>query len=86
MSPSVSCEICHQRLLFRCWHRGTQEIDLILGPFAEKSLAQFDSAQLHRFEQLLDCSDTDLFDWITGRRAPPPPFDHDVMALLRASL
>jgi len=32
-----------QRLLFRCWHRGTQESDLILGPFAERSLANLDT-------------------------------------------
>ena len=32
-------EVRRRRLLFRCWHRGTQEIDLLLGPFAETSLA-----------------------------------------------
>jgi len=71
------------RLLFRCWHRGTQESDLILGPFAERSLANLDSAQLDRFEALLDCTDPDLFDWIFGCSAPPPEHDHDVMHLLR---
>ena len=50
------------RLLFRCWHRGTQESDLILGPFAEGSLDTLDSGQLGRFEALLDCTDPDLFD------------------------
>ena len=72
-----------RRLLFRCWHRGTQESDLILGPFAERSLASLDSAQLDRFEALLDCTDPDLFDWIFGCSAPPPEHDHDVMHLLR---
>jgi antitoxin CptB len=72
-----------RRLLFRCWHRGTQESDLILGPFAERSLANLDSAQLDRFEALLDCTDPDLFDWIFGCSAPPPEHDHDVMHLLR---
>jgi hypothetical protein len=53
-------EIRRRRLLFRCWHRGTQEIDLLLGSFAEASLAGFDSAQLGRFEALLDCPDADV--------------------------
>ena len=79
-------DIRHRRLLFRCWHRGTQEIDLLLGSFAETSLAGFDSAQLDRFEALLDCADADMFDWITGRSTPPPAYDHDVMRLLRSSL
>jgi succinate dehydrogenase flavin-adding protein (antitoxin of CptAB toxin-antitoxin module) len=50
-------DLRRQRLLFRCWHRGTQESDLILGPFAETSLKGFDSSQLDRLEALLDCAD-----------------------------
>jgi antitoxin CptB len=72
-----------RRLLFRCWHRGTQESDLILGRFAEVHLAGFDSAQLDRFEALLECTDPDLFDWIIGGFPPPKEYDHDVMRLLR---
>jgi antitoxin CptB len=45
-----------RRLLFRCWHRGTQENDLILGSFAQQSLNNLDGAQLDRFEALLDCT------------------------------
>lgn len=78
-------EIRRKRLLFRCWHRGTQEIDLIFGRFAENSLAGFGTPQLDRFEALLDCTDADLFDWVTGRCTPPTAYDHDVMRLLRAS-
>jgi antitoxin CptB len=56
--PDVRCK----RLLFRCWHRGTQESDLILGSFAESSLKSLDNAQLGPFEALLDCTDPELFD------------------------
>jgi antitoxin CptB len=76
-------EVCCRRLLFRSWHRGTQESDLILGSFAETSLANLDSAQLDRFEALLECTDPDLFDWIFGGSTPPSEYDHDVMGLLR---
>jgi antitoxin CptB len=72
-----------RRLLFRCWRRGTQESDLILGSFAEGSIETLDSGQLGRFEALLDCTDPDLFDWIFGVSDPPPEHDHDVMQLLR---
>ena len=78
-------DLRRRRILFRSWHRGTQEVDLLLGPFAERSLASFDSGQLDRFEALLDCTDVDLFDWVTGRSTPPPAYDHDVMRLLRSS-
>jgi antitoxin CptB len=76
-------DLRRQRLLFRCWHRGTQESDLILGPFAETSLKGFDGSQLERLEALLDCTDPDLFDWILGGFTPPPEHDHDVIQMLR---
>jgi antitoxin CptB len=72
-----------RRLLFRSWRRGTQESDFVLGSFADTFLTSFDSNQLDRFEALLYCADTDLFDWIFGGSAPPPEHDHDVMHLLR---
>jgi antitoxin CptB len=78
--PDIRC----RRLLFQCWHRGTQESDFILGAFAEDHLKTLDGDQLGRFEALLDCIDPDLFDWIFGVGDPPPEHDHDVMALLRS--
>ena len=83
--PGDDAEIRRKRLLFRCWHRGTQEIDLIFGRFAENSLAGLGTRQLDRFEALLDCTDADLFDWVTGRCTPPLAYDDDVMHMLRSS-
>ncbi|SED23150.1 succinate dehydrogenase assembly factor 2 [Bradyrhizobium erythrophlei] len=77
-------DIRGRRLLFRCWHRGTQESDLILGSFAERSLETLNSDQIGRFEALLNCTDPDLFDWIFGVSDPPPEHDNDVMELLRS--
>ena len=78
-SPS---EIRRKRLLFRSWHRGTRESDLILGRFADAHLAGFTEAQLDRYEALLDCADADIFDWVSGRTAPPPEHTHDVTRFL----
>jgi len=72
-----------KRLLFKCWHRGTQESDLLLGSFADSCLADLDENQLSRFETLLNCSDPDLFDWILSGSAPPTEHDHDVLRMLR---
>jgi antitoxin CptB len=79
---TLSPEIRRKRLSFRSWHRGTQESDLILGRFADAHLAGFDEAQLDRYEALLDCTDADIFDWVSGRAEPPPEHDHDVTRLL----
>jgi antitoxin CptB len=81
---TASPDIRRKRLLFRSWHRGTREADLILGSFAEANLAAFDDTRLDRYEALLECPDADLFDWIIGRAAPPPEYDTDVTRLLLA--
>lgn len=74
-----------KRILYRARHRGMQETDLLLGRFAERRLAELSPGQLDRFEALLDQPDNDLFDWITGKRQAPSAFDHDVLAMLKAS-
>ena len=43
-----------KRLLFRSWHRGTKEADLIMGSFAEAHLAGFSEAELDEFEKCID--------------------------------
>jgi antitoxin CptB len=75
-------EIRRKRLLFRSWHRGTRESDLILGRFADAHIDGLNEAQLDRYEALLDCADADIFDWVSGRAAPPLEHDHDVTRLL----
>jgi len=72
-----------KRLLFRARYRGTQELDLIIGRFAERHLGELTDAQLDVFEALIHSSEPALFDWITGREPVPPAHDTDVMTLLR---
>jgi antitoxin CptB len=81
---SDDIETRRKRLLYRSWHRGTREADLILGRFAAAHLAQFDEGRLDRWEALLECADADVYDWVTGRTAPPAAHDHDVLRLLIA--
>jgi antitoxin CptB len=73
-----------RRLRYRAWHRGTREMDLILGPFADARLEAMSEAELDRFEALLDEMDTDLFDWLMGTVPAPPEADHQLLAELLA--
>jgi len=75
--------IQRRRLRFRSWHRGTREADLILGRFADAHLAGFTAEQLDRYGALLEKSDPDIYDWLTGRVAVPASVDTDVFRLLR---
>ncbi len=55
-----------RRLLFRSWHRGTREADLIMGRFADVHLPGFSDAELDQYEHLLEALETDLLSWVTG--------------------
>ena len=77
-------EARRKRLRFRSWHRGTREMDILLGRFADQALSRLSDAQLDRYEALLHNSDPDLFEWITGPGPVPEAHDHDVLRLLRS--
>jgi antitoxin CptB len=69
-----------RRLRYRAWHRGTKEMDLLLGPYADARLAGMDPAELDRFETLLEEVDTDLQAWLMGQEPAPADADHDLLA------
>ena len=56
-----------KRMTMRSWRRGTREMDLILGPFAEAELAVMDADSLDAYERLLEENDQDLYPWIRAR-------------------
>ncbi|MSU89889.1 succinate dehydrogenase assembly factor 2 [Rhodobacteraceae bacterium 2CG4] len=60
-----------KRLLLRCWRRGTREMDLILGPYADARIQDMTADQLAAFEALLVENDQDLYAWITGQSPAP---------------
>jgi antitoxin CptB len=56
-----------RRALFRAWHRGMRETDLLLGRFADAYIATLDDDGLAAFEALLEVPDDELLAWLTGR-------------------
>lgn len=61
-----------KRMTMRSWRRGTKEMDLVLGPFADAHLAGLSEADLATYDALLEENDQDLMAWILGQSAPPP--------------
>jgi antitoxin CptB len=61
-----------KRLRMRSWRRGTKEMDLILGPFADAHLARMGEDDLARYDALLAENDQDLMAWVLGQSAPSP--------------
>jgi len=73
-----------KKLQFRAWRRGFREIDLILGGFADRHLAELPEAGVGEFEALMNVPDPDVYDWITAGVQPPPEYDTETLALIRA--
>ena len=72
-----------RRLLFRSWHRGIREVDLVLGRFADRELGGLSDAELDDYEKLLDVPTPDLLAWVMNERPVPP---EDETPLLRRML
>ncbi len=70
-----------KRLIYRSWHRGTREMDLIMGSFADRHVPAFSDAELASYEEILNNNDPDLYDWVTGRVEPP---DNPLIVRLQA--
>ena len=67
-----------RRLLFRAWRRGTRELDLIMGRFADEAIGTMSDADLDAFECLCEVPDLELYAWVVGNRPVPANYDTDV--------
>jgi antitoxin CptB len=63
-----------KRLLFRCWHRGTREMDLILGRFADAEIAELSDSDMAELERLIDVPDPDLYAALIGEKPLAPEY------------
>jgi antitoxin CptB len=72
-----------RRLLFRSWHRGIREMDLIMGRFADVLLEHLTEADLDDYEGLIEVPDPVLYAWISGESETPADYDTAVFRRLR---
>ncbi|MEM0976647.1 MAG: succinate dehydrogenase assembly factor 2 [Pseudomonadota bacterium] len=66
-----------KRLRIRSWRRGTKEMDLFFGRFADAHLDRLDSQALDDFEALLMQEDPHVMSWVT--RQEPCPSEYRAM-------
>ena len=68
-----------KRLIYRSWHRGTKEMDLLMGNFADAYVETFGDEQLTEYEAVLDINDPELYDMYLGKTLPREDQDSDVL-------
>jgi antitoxin CptB len=82
LSADSELETRRKRLLYRSVYRGNKENDILLGQFARAHIADFGAAELDQYERLLQVGDNDIYDWVSGKTAPPLEIDTPVLRLL----
>jgi antitoxin CptB len=71
---SAADETDLKRIRMRSWRRGTKEMDLILGPFADCEIVGLSKELLAAYDALLSENDQDLYLWVSGASAAPAAF------------
>ena len=84
MSAGEDISMRRKKLRYRAWHRGTREMDLVLGPFADAHTEAMDEAQLDRLEALMSEEDPPLLKWVMGQETPPDHIDRAFLDLVIA--
>lgn len=64
-------DVRRSRIVYRAWHRGIREMDLIFGQYVDAHIADFDNNQLDELEHTMSFEDRDLLSWMTGEVATP---------------
>ena len=73
-----------KRLLFRCWHRGTREMDLILGRFADAEIANLSDGEVTELERLIELPDPDLYAALSGGKPLAPEYAGALFARIKS--
>ncbi|WP_172122991.1 MULTISPECIES: succinate dehydrogenase assembly factor 2 [unclassified Devosia] len=79
MTAGEDISMRRKKIRYRAWHRGTREMDLVLGPFADRHVDTLSAEDLDRFEALLDEEDPPLLKWVLDQEAPPAGVDLDFL-------
>ena len=56
-------EILKKQVIYRSTHRGTKEMDLLLGSFVKKNIDKFSESEINQLEKLLKIDDEIIQKW-----------------------
>ena len=57
-----------KKILFKCTHRGTKELDILLGNFVSKHIDLLKSKELNYLEIILSFNDIDLYKILINKK------------------
>jgi antitoxin CptB len=72
-----------RRAVWRASHRGTKELDILIGRYAEAELSLMPENELLQFEKFLAVPDPELQDWLLTASVVPALEFADVVKAVR---
>ena len=57
-----------KEILFKCTHRGTKELDILLGNYVSNHINELKSKELDYLDVILNFNDMDLFKILTKKK------------------
>ena len=71
-----------RKIIYRCTHRGTKELDLILGSFARAHVPNMSAEVLAEFQAFTELPEPVLQEILTDKAALPDQLSEELKALL----
>jgi len=59
----INKEILRKQIIYRSMHRGSKEMDLLLGNFVKRNIDKFNNNELKDLEKLLFIEDEIIYKW-----------------------
>tara|TARA_Y100001970_G_scaffold128483_1_gene158652 strand:- start:810 stop:1064 length:255 start_codon:yes stop_codon:yes gene_type:complete len=77
-------EILKKQIIYRSMHRGTKEMDLLLGNFVNKHLNEFNDIELDDLNALLFIEDEIIYKWYFENKLNDRIQNNKVTKMLKA--
>tara|TARA_B100000029_G_C17030722_1_gene762083 strand:- start:55 stop:312 length:258 start_codon:yes stop_codon:yes gene_type:complete len=76
-------EILKKQIIYRSNHRGTKEMDLLLGNFVKKYINELENRDLQDLMNLLLIEDEVIKKWYFGKKSTNPIFKTNISQKLK---
>ena len=70
-------------LIYKSWHRGSKETDILLGDFAKAQINTLTEQELEVYAKLIEENDWDIYEWILNETVSIPNIYEAIILKIR---
>lgn len=78
----IDTSLLRRKLMYRSWHRGCKETDILLGYFALQYIDKLSLNELIDYEKIVNLDDHELYCYITRKTKPPSNLNSRMIDLI----